>query len=130
MTCKRLLLALSLSLLAACAHQPRQNVMLTDASDCPVSLTAGQHLTLSLPSNPTTGFRWQVQSPVGEALQSLGPEVFSTPESLNMVGSAGQSTWRYQARQAGSSHLVMVYQQPWAPEVPPEKTFDCVITVK
>ncbi|NVL43321.1 protease inhibitor I42 family protein, partial [Pseudomonas syringae pv. actinidiae] len=37
--------------------------------------------------------------------------------------------WRYKATDAGTGRLVMTYQQPWAPEVPPEQTFECAITV-
>ena len=34
-----------------------------------------------------------------------------------------------EARAAGEGHLVLVYQQPWAPEVRPVQTFDCAIKV-
>ena len=126
----RLLALLSLSLLAACAQQPRNIVTLEDQSDCPLSLKTGQVLLLSLPSSPTTGYRWQIQNPAQSVLRSLGPEVYSNAEDRNLVGSAGQSIWRYQATTAGSGHLIMIYQQPWAPEVAPEKTFDCAISVE
>jgi inhibitor of cysteine peptidase len=70
-----------------------------------------------------------VQNPAPGVLRSLGPEVYSNPEDAGLVGSAGQSTWRYQAANAGTGRLLMVYQQPWAPEVAPMKTFDCAVTV-
>ena len=62
-------------------------------------------------------------------LRSLGPEVYSDPEDTGVVGSAGQSLWRFQAQGQGVSHLILVYQQPWAPEVRPAQTFDCAVTV-
>lgn len=129
MTPARLLLPLSLALLAACAQHPRQIVSIDDQKDCPLTLKTGQTLILILPSNPTTGHRWLMQQPAPANLTSLGPEVFSTPEKMGMVGSSGQSTWRYKAVNTGEGHLKMVYQQPWAPEVRPEQTFDCAITV-
>ncbi|MDF0731154.1 protease inhibitor I42 family protein [Pseudomonas entomophila] len=130
MTLPRLLLPLSLALVAACAQQPRQTVELDAESECPKRLQVGQNLTLTLPSNPTTGYRWLVQSPASNILRSLGPEVYSSPEEAGLVGSAGVSTWRFQASTAGESHLILVYQQPWAPEVRPVQTFDCAIRVK
>ena len=130
MTTARLLVPLSLALLTACAHQPRQPVELDAESECPQRLQVGQSLTLTLPSNPTTGYRWLVQNPANSILRSLGPEVYSHPEDAGVVGSAGQSVWRYQAQATGEGHLILVYQQPWAPEVRPVKTFDCAITVK
>ena len=125
----RLLFPLSLSLLAACAQQPKHLVSLEEQGDCPLTLKTGQILLLSLPSSPTTGYRWQIQNPAQSILRSLGPEVYHNPEDRNMVGSAGESVWRYQATTTGSGRLTMVYQQPWAPEVAPEQTFDCAITV-
>ena len=129
MTTARLLVPLSLALLTACAHQPRQPVELDADSECPQRLQAGQSLTLTLPSNPTTGYRWLVQNPASNVLRSLGPEVYSAPEDAGIVGSAGISTWRFEARAAGEGHLVLVYQQPWAPEVRPVQTFDCAVQV-
>ncbi|RWU22388.1 peptidase inhibitor I42 [Pseudomonas alkylphenolica] len=129
--CKLLVLGLPL-LLAACAHTPGEhsNVELEKVSQCPVHLEIKQTLTLTLPSNPSTGYRWLVQNPASGILRSLGPEVYSHPEDAGVVGSAGQSVWRFQAQAAGEGHLLLVYQQPWAPEVRPVQTFDCVITVK
>jgi inhibitor of cysteine peptidase len=129
MTAPRLLVPLSLALLTACAQQPSQTVELDAESECPKRLQVGQALTLTLPSNPTTGYRWLVQNPASNVLRSLGPEVYSAPEEAGIVGSSGISTWRFEARAAGEGHLVLVYQQPWAPEVRPVQTFDCAVRV-
>ncbi|MFJ3075615.1 MULTISPECIES: protease inhibitor I42 family protein [Pseudomonas] len=129
MTAPRLLVPLSLALLTACAQQPKQAVELDAESECPKRLQVGQALTLTLPSNPTTGYRWLVQNPASNVLRSLGPEVYSAPEDAGIVGSSGISSWRFEARAAGEGHLVLVYQQPWAPEVRPVQTFDCAIKV-
>lgn len=132
MTAARLLLPLGLALLTACAHQaPATKVVnLEKQAQCPVELQVGQPLNLILPSNPSTGYRWLLQNPAANVLRSLGPEVYSNPETTGIVGSAGQSVWRFQAQTAGESHLILVYQQPWAPEVRPVQTFDCVIKVQ
>ncbi|MBA1203414.1 protease inhibitor I42 family protein [Pseudomonas capeferrum] len=126
----RLLVALGLPLIAACSHTPDEPMMLEQASQCPIDLVSGQILTLRLPSNPTTGYRWLVQHPAANILRSLGPEVYTDPEEAGLVGSAGRSLWRFQAKAPGESHLILVYQQPWAPEVKPVKTFDCAVTVR
>lgn len=125
----RLFAPLSLALLAACSQQPKPIVSLENQKDCPVTLKTGQTLLLMLPSNPTTGHRWVMHNRAPSILNPLGPEVFNTPEKTSMVGSAGQSVWRYKAARSGTGHLMMVYQQPWAPEARPERVFDCTITV-
>ncbi len=122
-------LALALALLSACATQSKQNVTVEKQSECPVQLNNGQNLILTLPSNPTTGYRWAIQDSAGGVLRALSPEVYSNPEDGGVVGSAGLSTWRFQAFATGTGRLRLTYSQPWAPEVPAVQTFDCAIAV-
>jgi len=75
----RLFVPLALSLLAACATQPKQNVTVEKQSQCPVKLNSGQNLILTLPSNPSTGYRWAIQDSAGGVLHALSPEVYSKP---------------------------------------------------
>ena len=89
------------ALISACAQQPTQPVELDAESECPTRLQVGQVLTLTLPSNPSTGYRWRVENPAANVLRSLGPEVYSAPEEEDLVGNAGVSTWRYQASGTG-----------------------------
>lgn len=125
----RLLALPALALLTACAHQPG-SLELRQSKQCPLTLTQGQLLILSLPSNPTTGFRWTLRDGADGVLQRLGPEVYSNPEDAGLVGAAGQSTWRFSAREPGEGRLLLTYQQPWEPNVPPAQTFDCELRVK
>ncbi|MDP3847402.1 MAG: protease inhibitor I42 family protein [Pseudomonas sp.] len=127
----RWLLPASLSLLAACTQTPSSVSLDEDAqSHCPLTIYRGQELMLSLRSNPSTGFRWEVKDAASGVLKSLGPEVYSNPEDLDLVGSAGQSTWRYKADKPGNGHLLMVYRRPWEADVAPAQNFVCPITVE
>ncbi|HSX71510.1 protease inhibitor I42 family protein [Pseudomonas subflava] len=128
----RLLLPCSLALLAACSSQPNTSVSVEEKQlgDCPMQLHAGQTLNVALPSNPTTGFRWEVVEAAPGILRSLGPEVYMTPEDAGLVGAGGQSTWRYQAYQTGEGRLLMQYRRPWEADVAPAKTIDCAISVR
>ncbi len=125
----RLIPLLALSLLTACAQQPAHNVTLEDQSDCPQQLHVGQKLIVSLPSNPTTGYRWSIQDSAGGVLRSLGPEVYTSSDNGQLLGSGGQSTWRFQVFAPGSGRLRLTSQQPWEPEAEPAQVFDCPITV-
>jgi inhibitor of cysteine peptidase len=125
----RLLPILGLALLSGCAHSP-DSLTLQQQSQCPLRLGNGQSLLLTLPSNPTTGFRWVLRDDADAVLERLGPEVYSNPEDSGLVGSAGLSTWRFKVKQAGAGHLQLTYQRPWETEVAPAKTFDCAIEVR
>lgn len=94
-----------------------------------MKLTSGQNLILTLPSNPTTGYRWAIQDSAGGVLRALSPEVYTNPEDAGVVGAAGISTWRFQAFTTGTGRLRLTSQQPWAPEVLPVDSFDCNISV-
>lgn len=128
----RLLPAVSLALLAACSshRNPEQTFTLAKQSQCPAHLAVGQHLNLTLPSLPTTGYRWHSVEAASGVLQSLGPEVYSNPEDSGLVGGNGQSLWRFKVIAAGSGHLKWVSQQPWAPEVKPVDVFECDIDAR
>ena len=125
----RFLPLLSLGLLSACAQQQPQTVTLDAQSDCPMQLHSGQTLNLSLPSNPTTGYRWAIQDSAGGVLRSLGPEIYKSADNGELLGSGGESTWRFQAFATGNGRLRLTYQQPWEPEAEPAQVFDCPITV-
>lgn len=125
----RLLPILGLALLSGCAHSP-DSLTLQQQSQCPLRLGNGQSLLLTLPSNPTTGFRWVLRDDADAVLERLGPEVYSNPEDSGLVGSAGLSTWRFKVKQAGTGQLQLTYQRPWENEVAPAKTFDCAIEVR
>lgn len=132
MTIRRTALLSGLALLAACSHDTTRTepVVVEKQSQCPIDLDIGQALTLTLPSNPSTGYRWQVQDAAGSVLGALGPEVYRSNDNDGMVGSDGQSTWRFRAKAAGQGRLLLVYQQPWAPQETPAQRLDCVIKVR
>ncbi|MFP3517639.1 protease inhibitor I42 family protein [Pseudomonas sp. SIMBA_077] len=129
MSLARLAPLLSLGLLAACAQQPTHHLTVEEQSDCPIKLHVGQNLMLSLPSNPTTGYRWAIQDSAGGVLRSLGPEVYNSSDDGQLLGSGGHSIWRFEAFAAGTGRLRLTSQQPWEPEADPAETFDCPITV-
>jgi inhibitor of cysteine peptidase len=127
----RLMLALSCALLSACA-QKTSTVTLTQSqqSKCPLNLYVGQQFNLTLPSNPTTGFRWKLIDPAASVLQPLGPEVYTNPEDSGLVGSAGLSTWRFRVANEGKAELKLAYSQPWEPNVAPAQSFTCSLSVR
>jgi inhibitor of cysteine peptidase len=125
----RLLSLVPVLLLAGCASAPPSSVVLNDDANCPLSLQRGQTLILTLPSNPTTGYRWTLRDVSAEQLKSLGPEVFSSPQN-EVIGGDGASTWRFEAADSGSGRLYLTYQRPWETDTEPAGLFDCRIEVQ
>ena len=78
-----------------------------------VEIAAGGTLTVTLESNQTTGFQWELKS-VGDTsvLQSQG-DTYNAPEDTGMVGAGGEEVWTFKALKPGTSSLSMEYSQPW-----------------
>ena len=127
----RLLLPLSI-VVPGCAGQQKPVVTLDDADDCsPLKLTQGQELVLTLPSNPTTGFRWELRNPAASVLKRLGPEVYSnSEEDSGLVGSGGESTWRFPRRRQRRRPPGTGLPAALGKDAEPAESFSCAIQVR
>ncbi|WP_263146780.1 protease inhibitor I42 family protein [Pseudomonas sp. RIT-PI-AD] len=117
-----------LALLAACAHQPGGSLVVQQQEDCPLQMSNGQTLVLSLPSDPTSGYRWEIREGAANVLHSLGPEVYAAGSEDGLVG-GGQSTWRFKASAPGAGHLMLISRRPWETGIAPADIFDCRVDV-
>lgn len=95
-------------------------------------LACGQTLSITLESNPSTGYSWQVTE-VDKAVlhQSGGPE-FKSSSANNppMPGAGGTETFRFETIGTGTTTLKLVYVRPWEKDVPPVKTFTVQVAVR
>jgi inhibitor of cysteine peptidase len=91
-----------------------------------VVLSAGDTLLLSLESNPTTGYAWEIAEIDQSILREASHEYEA--EASGLVGSGGHEIWRFDALAAGRTTLQLEYRRPWEEGVEPEKTF-CVRVV-
>ena len=108
-----LLLPLALILLPSCA--PPGSV---------INARAGEQFTITLESNPTTGYSWQLAKPLDEKIvRSVGSEY--TPSRTDLAGAGGAETWTFLAVKKGSAKITLQYARPWEKDKPPaeEKTF-------
>jgi len=94
-----------------------------------VEIASGGTLTVTLESNQTTGFQWELKS-VGDTsvLQSQGG-TYNAPDS-EMVGAGGEEVWTFKALKPGTSSLSMEYSQPWEGGTKAAKSFDLTVVVK
>lgn len=116
-------------LLQACSSTPPTSQVLTADSQCPLAAQPGQLLILNLPGNPTTGYRWNLVEATQGVLESLGPEVFHSPQD-EVIGGEGTSTWRFQVTGAGAGRLYLTYARPWETSVEPTAQFDCRVEAR
>jgi inhibitor of cysteine peptidase len=85
-----------------------------------IQLHIGEEFLITLPENPTTGFRWNPLSS-GEPACTLLDNSFnpfgSTP------GNGGSHSWHFQAVKEGSSKIEYAYRRSWEQDRPPAQVF-------
>lgn len=93
-----------------------------------VALEVGQTLVLSLDSNPTTGYQWEITELDEGILKQTGHEYEADQPVL--VGSGGKEVWRFQAQSSGSTTLSLGYRRSWEEGVEPIQTFSVEVVVR
>ena len=74
-------------------------------------------VTLTLESNPTTGFSWTGVDKVDKAILKLERNDYKQNASpAGMVGVGGRDTIVYRALKKGKAKIDLTYMQPWEPD--------------
>lgn len=83
-----------------------------------IHLQKGDFLRVSLSSNATTGYQWEVVELDTSMLQQIGESEYVSPEQTDppMVGAGGTEIFRFRAVDIGNSSLKLIYKQPWGTE--------------
>ena len=90
----------------------------------------GDVITLTLNSNPTTGYSWQVMEIDNAVLAQQGdPEYKQASGTEGLVGAGGTETFHFKASGAGSVTLKLGYMRPWE-SVPPVDVFTIQVVVQ
>jgi predicted secreted protein len=80
-----------------------------------------QVLVISLESNPSTGYLWEVAEISKNALHQVGTTEFEQTSPL--LGAPGKQILRFRPVGAGRSNLKLVYHRPWEKGVDPAREF-------
>lgn len=92
-----------------------------------VALGVGQTLVLTLKSNPTTGYKWQIAE-LDEAVLKGTSQEYKADQPV-LLGSGGNEVWQFQAQSSGSTTLRLEYRRPWEEDVEPFQTFSVQVVV-
>ncbi len=114
-------------LLAACKVAP-----FTEADNgLTIEISIDETFTVTLQSNPTTGYGWTVAAVDSAILQQEGDKVYVQGNTdPNLVGAGGTETFTFTGLEAGQTTLQMVYSRSWETDVPPIQTFEVTIVVR
>jgi inhibitor of cysteine peptidase len=116
----QVILALWLSVSAPGCRRVAMIQVDKSANNTQTVLAAGQTLEISLPENPTTGFRWELKA-AGEPVCAARGDTFDAPAAG--IGKSGTRRWRFEAVGKGTGNIELIYRRAWEQDKPPAETF-------
>jgi inhibitor of cysteine peptidase len=90
-----------------------------------VYTSANEEFQVTLDSNPSTGYEWQVRS-MNEAIVRLVSDEY-IPRESGLVGAGGKQVLTFEASGEGKTTIALEYVRPWEPERPASVYFVNVI---
>ncbi len=77
----------------------------------------GEELTVTLGSNPTTGFRWSEDAEISdESIIKQVSHKFVGPGIDKPPGTSGEEVWTFKALKKGTTTISVEYSRPWIEE--------------
>jgi inhibitor of cysteine peptidase len=91
-----------------------------------IVLPIDQTLEICLHENPTTGFRWSLESK-GEPALVFVKDFFKS--AADTPGRGGNHHWQFQTAQVGLGTIELSYRRSWEKEKIPSQTFTLRVRV-
>jgi len=93
----------------------------------PIRVWPGDEFSISLTSNPSTGFLWKMTLPEGDGVVTFLGSEHVAPEEV-MPGAPGQEVFKFRALTSGKTKAAFVYHRPWERKTaPPRKIFTILV---
>ena len=94
-----------------------------------ITARVGEEFTITLDSNPTTGYSWKLSDSFPKGIiKLLGSEY--QPPVTRRKGAGGKEIWRFKTLAVGKTTITLEYLRPWEKDKPPAATKTFSITVK
>ena len=104
-------------------------VRLTEQNDGgTTAISVGTQVEVSLSSNPSTGYSWQLINVDQAILEKTGND-YIQPSNI-VPGASGTEQWNFTGRAAGQTPLRLEYRRSWeSTDLPAARTFTATVTV-
>jgi inhibitor of cysteine peptidase len=114
--------------LAGCAGVQTNVSLQSDSTNKTVSLIVGEVLSVTLDSNPTTGYKWEMTEAPDASVLSFSGTRFEAPKSAP-AGAGGKEVWEFKAERAGKTSFTLEYRRSWESNAVPAKKFSLTVNV-
>ena len=122
--------AVSGMVLCACASGPSCTELAETDSGKTLTMEPGDRFSVTLKSNPTTGFQWSFAAPYDERVLVLCGDTYINPSESLAVGAPGQQKLTFEAAGPGKTGVRLAYRRPWEKGAAPAKVFHLLVFVK
>ncbi len=99
-----------------------------------VEVAVDGSLIITLESNPTTGFKWELTEVTDQTVLELAESSYELGEEAKqdppLPGAGGTEIWNFKTLKKGEATISMEYSQPWEGGIKAAKTFDVTVVVK
>ena len=92
------------------------------------TVVEGKNFTVSLESNQTTGYNWELAQPLDTNFVKLISTDYVAPTD-SALGAPGKEVWQFQALKVGNTAIVLEYDRPWENEATPAKKHTRNVTI-
>jgi inhibitor of cysteine peptidase len=118
-----------ITLMTACSSLPKQVSADASSSGKQIEIAVGGSITVTLDSNATTGYSWELKGISNPAILEKTDNKYEAPTS-GLMGAGGNEVWTFKALKAGTTTLSMEYSQPWEGGQKGASSFNVTVVAK
>lgn len=96
----------------------------------PINVKFNQQFSVTLKSNPTTGYSWQICEIVNKGIVKLLGSKYVPNKDANLVGAGGKQVWTFKALAKGQARIFLKYVRSWEKNVKPAELKAYLVTIK
>lgn len=94
-----------------------------------IETTVGKSFTITLDSNPTTGYQWQITRQMDTGMVELIDSQYIAPKT-GLVGAPGKEEWHFRAIREGKAIISFDYVRPWEKDELPGQTESFIVITR
>ncbi len=99
------------------------------STNATLSVKTNEPFYITLSSNPSTGYEWQVASVSNPDMVRFVDSQYIRPES-ELLGATGKQVLTFNALQEGNTTIQLEYVRPWETGVPPVSIYVAEVVVE
>jgi predicted secreted protein len=94
-----------------------------------IEVPTGKMFTLTLDSNPSTGYHWELSQSLDETKVRLDDSLYREPHT-DRIGAAGVELWVFRAVGPGETTISLKSVHPWEKDATPAETASFSVIIR